>query len=96
MMSLPVWLIAPMFLLGVSVPVSMVLPEGFSPGGRRSLLGGVSVKAVSVKWEGVSVKGVSVKGGSVKGDLCEGVSVIGGVCEWGTETSPAPPPSPGH
>ena len=60
MMSLPVWLSGPMYLLGVSVPGPMFLL-------------GASVKEVSVKGglckkKGVSVKEVSVKGGfSVKG-----------------------------
>ena len=34
MMSLLVWLPAPMFLLGVSVPSPMFLPGGLFPGGR--------------------------------------------------------------
>ena len=72
MMSLPVWLPGPMYLVPCSFQ-RVSLQEG-------GLCLGVSVKGASVKGEGVSVKGVSVKGGSVNGSLCE----RGGICEGGS------------
>ena len=57
MMSLPVWLPGPMFLLGwgVSVPGPTFLPGGLCPGGSLS-------RRVSVQ------RGVSVQGGLCQGD----------------------------
>ena len=68
MMSLPVWLLGPMFL-----------PWGLCPGVsvRGSLLKGLSVKGAFCERESlskeVSVKRVSVNGSLCKGGLCEGV-----------------------
>ena len=53
MMSIPVWLPFPIFLLGISVPGPMVLPGGLSPGGslsRESLHVGRPSPLKSEKW----------------------------------------------
>ena len=83
MMSLPVWLPGPMFLLGGLCPWSHVPSLGVSVQGASvqggSLSGGFFPGGVSV--QGTSVQGVSVQGVLCpRGSLSNGFSIEGGLC----------------
>ena len=67
MMSLPVCLSGPMFLLVGSVSGPMFLPGCLSPGGVQSK--GVSVQG-GLSPGGLGGRGVLSRRGSVQGDLC--------------------------
>ena len=79
MMSLPVWLLGPMFLLG-GLCLWSHAPLGGLRGLSEGLCPGVFVGGGGyLSWEnlsrGVSVEGVSVKGGLCLGDLCRETSL---------------------
>ena len=65
MMSLPVWLPGPMFLLGVSVSAVMFLPGDLCPGG---LCPGVSAWGFSY-WEVSIQEGLCLGGSLSRGSL---------------------------
>ena len=76
MMSLPVWLLSPMFLLGGSVSLVHV-PLG-------GLYLRVSVQGVFVWGGGGSLSWKSLsRGGLCQGGLCQGGSLSGGLCLGG-------------